>query len=199
MVSILIFGKLQVKIFLDLFVAFFDVYKRRHQQMIRRVAFGKAIFAGVAGALAWEAAARLLSVAGVGIFDIVRVLGLMISGSEAPAWQWWPIGLAMHCGVGAIWAIFYAFFFWSNFDMRPAFQGTLFSLLPAVLAGLVMVPQVELMHPDLYGAFRPFAIGLGFWGPAMIVIGHLIYGLVMGSFYVRPVGYPVGTRIKLHV
>jgi hypothetical protein len=166
--------------------------------MIRRVAFKKAIFAGVLGAVAWEAAARLISLTGWRIFDIVHVLGTMIFGQHAPAWNWWVSGLAMHCLVGAIWAIFYAYFFWSTFDYRPMVQGIIFSLLPAVLAGLVMVPQLDLMRPGILSNPGPFAISLGAGGPLMIVLGHLIYGTVLGTLYVRPVGYPVGKRISLH-
>jgi hypothetical protein len=40
-----------------------------------------------------------------------------------------------------------------------------------------------------------FGVKLGWGGPAGIIIGHLIYGAVMGRLYVRPVGYPVGRRV----
>ena len=100
--------------------------------------------------------------------------------------------------VGVIWAVFYAYFFWSFFDLRPALQGMIFSLLPAVLAGLIMIPQMDLMRAGTHGGQLPsygvFAFRLGFWGPASILLGHLIYGAVMGSLYTRPVGYPVGRR-----
>jgi len=165
--------------------------------MIRRVAFKKAIFAGVLGATAWEIAARLLAASGWQIFDIVRTLGVMVFDQQSAS-MWWPAGMVTHCMVGAIWAIFYAYFFWSTFDYSPVVQGILFSLLPAVLAGLVMVPQLDLMHPDQFENHGAFAIILGTGGPTMILLGHLIYGAVLGSLYVRPVGYPVGKRVSLH-
>ena len=166
--------------------------------MIRRVAFKKAILAGAAGAVAWEITARALSVGGIPIFDIVKSLGMIMLGSGSSGWEWWPAGMLMHCIVGIIWAIFYVYFFWSTFDYRPAVQGLLFSLLPALLAGLVMVPQLRLMQPDIFAQTKPFAVELGLGGPVMIIFGHMIYGLVLGSLYVRPVGYPVGKRIKIH-
>ena len=161
--------------------------------MIRRVAFGKAVIAGVAGAAAWEAVARLFILLGAPMFDIVRVLGTMLLGLGAPTWEWWPAGLAMHAVIGTIWAIFYAYFVWSFFDLRPIFQGLLFSLLPALLAGVIMVPQMDLMLDGQYPPFRIFAIGIGVFGPISIFIGHIIYGLVMGSIYMRPVGHRVGS------
>ena len=169
--------------------------------MIRRVAFGKAILAGVVGALAWEAAARILILLGLPLFDLVFTLGTMVLGGTRP-WLWWPAGMAMHATVGAIWAIFYAYFFWSTYDWPPAAQGLLFSLGPAVLAGLIMVPQINFMHPLILDGQLPttgvFGMRLGWGGPTGIILGHLIYGAVMGSLYVRPVGYRVGRRMRLH-
>src|SRR4051794_25045078 len=109
--------------------------------MIRRVAFGKAALAGAAGAAARGAAGRPFVVAGVPLFDLVNLLGTTIAPGAA-AWVWWTIGLALHAGVGAIWAVFYAYFFWSVLDASPIAQGLAFSLGPATLAGLVMVPQL---------------------------------------------------------
>jgi hypothetical protein len=165
--------------------------------MIRRVAFQKAIVAGVLGALAWETVARVSTAFGFRVFDIVHSLGMLVFGTDARFWEWWPTGMILHASVGAIWAIFYAYFFWSTFDLRPTVQGILFSILPAALAGLVMVPQLGLMRSPSAGAFSVFAVDLGIGGPLMLVLGHLIYGLVLGSLYVRPVGYRTGKRIAL--
>lgn len=166
--------------------------------MIRRVAFAKAVFAGAVGALAWELVVRLLIWSGLPLFDLVFTLGTMIAG-EARPWVWWPVGLALHATVGSIWAVFYAYFFWSTYDLPPLVQGLLFSLGPAALAGVIMVPQMSFMHPLILDGKLPptglFGVRLGWGGPAGIIIGHLIYGAVMGSLYVRPVGYPVGRRI----
>jgi hypothetical protein len=169
--------------------------------MIRRVAFSKAIVAGALGALAWEAVVRILIIIGIPLFDLVFTLGTMAFG-EAHPWLWWPAGMATHATVGAIWAIFYAYFFWSTYNWPPMAQGLLFSLGPAALAGLVMVPQMSFMHPLILTGRLPatgvFALNLGWGGPAGIVLGHLVYGAVMGSLYVRPVGYPAGRRIRLY-
>ena len=166
--------------------------------MIRRVAFDKAILAGATGALAWEVAVRVLILLGLPLFDLVFTLGTMVLG-QAPPWLWWPAGMALHATVGAIWAIFYAYFFWSTYDWPPMIQGLVFSLGPAILAGLIMVPQMDFMHSlMLNGTLTPpgvFATKLGWGGPVGIIIGHLIYGAVMGSLYTKPVGYPAGRRI----
>jgi hypothetical protein len=166
--------------------------------VIRRVAFGKAILAGTAGALGWEAVIRFLIVLGVPLGDLVRFLGTMVAGNSTPL-VWWPTGFALHAAVGAVWAIFYAYFFWSTFDWRPPAQGLLFACIPIVLAGLVMLPQLGLMHPLVLRGQIPrpgvFSFGIGWGGPAAIVLGHAVYGWIMGSMYTRPVGYSADRRL----
>jgi beta-glucosidase/6-phospho-beta-glucosidase/beta-galactosidase len=168
--------------------------------MIRRVAFSKAILAGAMGAVAWELALRLLIWFGVPAFDLVRLLGTMVL-PDAEAWQWWPLGLCLHAAVGAIWAIFYAYFFWSTFAWKPRTQGAVFSIGPAVLAGLVMVPQMGWMSEEVLRGLAPhpglFAWHLGWGGPLCLVLGHLIYGATMGSLYTHPVGHSTNQRIRI--
>jgi hypothetical protein len=162
--------------------------------VIRLVATRKAVLGGIAGALAWEVILRVLIVAGLPLGDLVRFLGTMVVG-DAAAWMWWPAGLLLHVSVGAIWAIFYAYFFWSTFEWRPGVQGLVFSFIPVVLAGLVMLPQLGWMHPLVLRDVIPhpglFDIGVGWGGPVSLVVGHMIYGVTMGSWYTRPVGYAV--------
>jgi hypothetical protein len=161
--------------------------------MIRRVSFRKAIVAGIAGAFAWEIVIRILAALELPIFDIVHTLGTLIATGGAA--HWWPIGMALHAMLGAIWAVFYAYFFWSTFDYHPAVQGLIFSIIPTVLAGLIMIPQLGYMHPAVAQGVIPFpgifARHWGWGGPTGDIIGHAVYGVTLGSLYRRPVGYPV--------
>jgi hypothetical protein len=169
--------------------------------VIRRVAFRKAVLAGVLGAVAWELVIRIVILLGLPVGDLVYILGTMVLGHSSPL-AWWPAGLALHASVGAVWAIFYAYFFWSTFDWPPAWQGLVFSIVPILLAGVVMVPQLGWMHPLVLRNEIPqpglFWVGIGWGGPATVVLGHLVYGLTMGSRYTRPVGYPTGRPVPLH-
>lgn len=164
--------------------------------MVRRVAFKKAIIGGVLGALAWEVAVRALVLTGVPMFDIVKILGSMAAGEGAEFWKWWPIGMTMHAMLGAIWGVFYAYFFWSFYDLPPVFQGIAFSVIPMVLAGLIMIPQMDYMIGRHTPHLHAFAYGIGPLGPVSVIVGHLIYGVVLGWIYQRPVGYPTGKRIE---
>src|SRR6185369_8295501 len=83
--------------------------------------------------------------AGAPVFDIVRLLGTLVVDPASPLW--WPIGVAMHAAIGAVWAIFYAHVFWAAFDWKPVLQGLAFSAVPALASGLVMVQRIAEMHP----------------------------------------------------
>ncbi len=167
--------------------------------MIRKVSYLKAFLAGALGASAWELFFRLGSLMTPLKFDISKFLGTLLL-PETHIWQWWPLGFALHLSVGGVWSIFYAYFFWSSFKIPPAVQGVLFSLIPALAAGLSIVPQLSTMHPLILNRQFPetgfFAANLGWQGPASIFGLHLIYGLVMGFFYQKPVGYSVKKESK---
>lgn len=161
--------------------------------MIRIVSLRKAALAGIAGAFAWELAIRLIQFGGIPLFDIVQHLGTL-AFPDGPVVAWWSVGMLSHAIVGAIWAIFYAYFFWSALDWPPWLQGMAFSLLPTLLALLVAYPQLQMMHLDLETAmFNPVVvIGSVTWQEAVgLLLGHLIYGVVLGALYTHPVGYPV--------
>ena len=159
--------------------------------MLRVVAFRKAILAGAAGAAAWEAALSLLAQLGVPTFDIVHELGTLAFPSARPV-MWWPAGMAAHAAIGAVWALFYAYFFWARFRWPPALQGLAFAALPAFLAAFIVYPQLQLMHLHQSVAqldWHSFLLGLPPPKLAGLLLGHAIFGLTVGALYTRPVGY----------
>lgn len=165
--------------------------------MIRSVAYPKAVLAGMAGALAWEIVARLLIWAGVPFFDLVMTLGTLVHPDASP-WMSWLAGMSVHLLVGAIWAVFYAYFFWSVLPLRPVLQGLVFAFLPMPLAIFIMHPQFDLMHPLVQSGVMPssglFGLSGGAHEPLSIAAGHLIWGTVLGPLYTRPVGYAANRR-----
>jgi beta-glucosidase/6-phospho-beta-glucosidase/beta-galactosidase len=168
--------------------------------MIRSVAYSKAVLAGMAGAIAWEVVARLLIWAGVPFFDLVMTLGTLVLPNATP-WASWLAGMSVHLLVGSIWAVFYAYFFWSILPLRPVLQGLVFAFVPMPLAILIMHPQFDLMHPLVQSGELPssglFGLGGGMHEPLSIAAGHLIWGTVLGLLYTRPVGYPTNRPLLL--
>ncbi len=162
--------------------------------MIRVVSYRKAILAGIAGALAWELAARLLILAGLPMTDIVFLLGTLVVG-HAPWALWWPVGLMLHAGAGALWAIFYAYFVFGSRDWPGPILGLAFAFVPALFTIPIMEPQLELMNPLLGDAIHYsglFGLSDGWFQPAGLLLGHLVYGLTLGTLYRRPVGHRTG-------
>jgi beta-glucosidase/6-phospho-beta-glucosidase/beta-galactosidase len=166
--------------------------------MIRIVSFPKALAAGALGALAWEAVLRLLLLAGLPVADLVRLLGRLLA-PHGPAWVWWAAGLSLHLVVGMLWAVFYAYIFWSLFVWRPVVQGLVFALLPLALAELIMYPQLKLMQAGgavAHANALTLLATVGWGERAGLVLGHLAYGAVLGAIYTRPVGYRVSHSPK---
>ncbi len=158
---------------------------------MRVVSLRKAAAAGALGALAWELVLRAMILLGVPTFDIVRSLGTLVLPASA-ALEWWPVGFAAHAFVGICWAVVYAYFFWGRYDWRPAVQGLAFSAIPAVLALLIAVPQLELMtlrSDEVQLTLRTLLPELSALQVGGLLAGHAIFGLVIGLIYVRPVGY----------
>ena len=109
------------------------------------------------------------------------------------AWASWLAGMLLHLIVGAIWAVFYAYFFWSVLPLRPVLQGLVFAFVPMPLAIFIMHPQFDLMHPLVQSGQLSssglFGLSGGVHEPLSIAVGHLIWGAVLGLLYTRPVGY----------
>src|SRR3954468_21004776 len=160
--------------------------------MIRYVAYRKAVLAGMTGAVAWEAVARPLILAGVPFVDIVGTLG-SVALPHAGVWTCWIVGMTLHLIVGAIWAVFYAYFFWSVLPLRPVLQGFVFAFVPMPLAIFIMHPQLELMHPLVQAGQAPSAdlFGLSLPKPR----GAARAGCLCPSFCpALPVGAPLHAR-----
>ena len=100
--------------------------------------------------------------------------------------------MALHTLVGVIWAVFYAYFFWSVLPLRPVWQGLIFALIPTVLATLLVYPQLPVMQAPT-GSLQTDVwrlLGAVSWHErAGLLLGHLIYGAVLGALYTHPVGY----------
>jgi beta-glucosidase/6-phospho-beta-glucosidase/beta-galactosidase len=158
--------------------------------MIRVVALRKAVVAGLCGAAAMEAFSFVCGKLGLPAVDLVAELstlkfdGMPFVGIAA--------GLAAHFSIGVCWAVFYAFFMWGRFRLRPVVQGLIFAILPAALAILVVYPELALMRLaapmvtlDVHRFFAPLTLG----SSASLLVSHALFGLVIGLLYRKPVGY----------
>jgi len=163
--------------------------------LIRVVDFRKAIIAGIAGAAAMEVVLRGFVLAGLPVFDLVEELGAVVL--HHPRLIGWAAGLAAHAFVGIMWALFYAYFFWSRLKLPPPLQGLVFAVIPALLALFIVHPQLTLMqmNQDVVRVSASMLLAtIGVREVSGILISHAVYGLALGSFYTRPVGYKAGEQ-----
>jgi beta-glucosidase/6-phospho-beta-glucosidase/beta-galactosidase len=163
--------------------------------MIRVVAFPKAIIAGLCGAAVMEIFSFASAKAGLRTVDLVAELSSVefhrvpLVGDVA--------GLLAHLSIGVCWAVFYAFFFWGRFPWRPTIQGLVFAIAPALLAILVVYPELALMRvhaPAVTLDVQRFFAPLDAVTVASLLVSHALFGLTMGAIYRRPVGYPAGHK-----
>jgi len=159
--------------------------------MIRVISLRKAAIAGLSGAAAMELYAFLGSQVGLSSVDFVRQLS-SVAFDHSP-FLTHASALAIHLSIGVCWAIFYAFFFWGRFRLQPVLQGLIFSLIPAVLALVIVFPELALMrvHADAITVDpASFLAPLTLAAAASVLVGHALFGLTLGVLYRRPVGYP---------
>jgi beta-glucosidase/6-phospho-beta-glucosidase/beta-galactosidase len=163
--------------------------------MIRIVALRKAITAGLAGAAVMEAFSFVTARAGLPTVDLVAELSSIEFHRFPPVAV--VAGIVAHLSIGVCWAVFYAFFFWGRFHLRPIVQGLLFALLPATLAILVVYPELALMRVqapaltlDVHRFFAPLTVAI----VGSLLVSHALFGLTIGVMYRRPVGYRVGHK-----
>jgi beta-glucosidase/6-phospho-beta-glucosidase/beta-galactosidase len=163
--------------------------------MIRVVALRKAIVAGLCGAAVIEAVSLAAAKVGLPAIDLVSEL----SSTEFHRLPLIADGAALlgHLAIGVCWAVFYAFFFWGRFHLRPVLQGLLFAILPATLAILVVYPELALMRApqdvlklSVASFFEPLSPAI----VANLLVSHALFGVTIGAIYRRPVGYPADRK-----
>ncbi|SRR6266498_6159177 len=154
---------------------------------MKNISISKAIFAGISGTIAMTLMMVIAPVMGLPKMDIPMMLAGVMKTSIG-------IGWAAHFMIGTILALLYAAVFY-NLLPGPGFvRGMIYSLLPWLMAQLLVMPMMMVMQG------MPFSAGL-FSGSFIMalgsLIGHLVYGFVVGIIYlpaaVGVVSAPSGT------
>ncbi|MFU8803510.1 MAG: DUF6789 family protein [Bradymonadaceae bacterium] len=125
----------------------------------------KAIVAGLLGTAVMTAFMLMAPLMGMPPMNIGEMLGSMMGGITSLGW-------VMHFMIGTVLAIGYAAIFATRLPGPPAARGAIFSLIPWLMAQVVVMPMM----------------GAGFFSGSMLVAGgslvaHLIFGVVVGGVY----------------
>ncbi len=126
---------------------------------------GRAVLAGLAGTGVMTMLMLLAPRMGMPPMNIGAMLGSKMGGNVAVGW-------VAHFMIGTVLALGYAAVFVARTPGAPAVRGAIFSLLPWLMAQLVVMPMM----------------GMGLFSGSMLaaggsLMGHLVYGLVLGFIY----------------
>ncbi|HZZ84906.1 MAG TPA: DUF6789 family protein [Anaeromyxobacteraceae bacterium] len=132
-----------------------------------RLNWTRAVVAGLVATAAMTALMLMAPRMGLPPMNIGAMLGSVMGGSLLLGWM-------THFAIGAALALAYAAFFASRLPGPGFARGALYALAPWLAAGLMVMPM---MGAGLFGG--AFAAGFG------SLMGHLVYGAVLGGLY-RP-------------
>ncbi len=134
--------------------------------------WGKAVLAGLVGTAVMTAVGLWVApMMGIPRMNPAEMLAGQMGGNAMLGW-------AGHLMIGIALALIYAKLA-PSLPGPPVVRGALFSLAPWAVAMLVMMPM---MGMPIFGGAMPVAMGS--------LIGHLVYGAVVGQIYGPPEGAP---------
>lgn len=161
---------------------------------MERKAPGQIVLAGLTATLVMSGVQAMAPLMGVPRMNIAAMLGSMLGGSV-------PLGWLMHLVLGSIvWAAIYAYAVEPRLDGAPWVRGLTYGLVLAMVVGIAGFPLVGGMFPSLTPkpGFLGFGSG-GIMGAMGVVIGHLVYGVVLGAAYGGQVAGSRSPVAGLHV
>jgi uncharacterized protein DUF6789 len=140
--------------------------------------FGQAIKAGL---IAWVVFTLVLYMAplmGVPRMDLPAMLGGMFGLNSL------ALGWVMHLMIGVVLALIYAYWFVDVAGGAPWVRGLRFGVLPWLAMMIAIAPMLPVLNPML--AKMPpgvFLANLGIMAAMGSLLGHLIWGAVLGTVY----------------
>src|SRR5713101_4753554 len=133
---------------------------------------GRAILGGLVGTIVLTMLMYIAApMMGIPKMDIAAMLGSMLGG--------WTMGMVMHFVNGTIlFPLIYAFVLFSKLRGSPITKGILWGATLWLVAGLVVMPMM--------GAGFLGAASGGMMAAVASLIGHLVYGALLGAIGGRP-------------
>lgn len=125
----------------------------------------KAVGAGFAGTLAMTVVMLMAPRMGMPPMNIGNMLGSVMGGNVALGW-------AAHFMIGVFLAVVYVVLFAARLPGPALVRGVLYSLAPWLMAQLVVMPM---MGMGLFSGSLAMAAGS--------MLGHVVYGAVLGAVY----------------
>lgn len=141
----------------------------------------RAVIGGFSGTVAMTALMLMAPKMGLPPMNVGEMLGSVMGGSVVLGWM-------AHFVVGTVLALGYGLVFEHRLPGPSALRGAIFAVGPWLMAQLVVMPMMGA------GAFSGSMLAAG--GSLM---GHLVYGAVLGAIYGLRYAVPVHTRVAARV
>ena len=145
---------------------------------MKNVNMGKAIAAGLTGTLVMTTIMVMAPIMGMPKMDIAAMLGSMLAGGPpAPGSFAWIVGLIMHLMIGSV-VLSTAYAMISNHlpTSSPFAKGLIYGVILWLVAQAMVMPM---MGAGLFSSHMPQGLMMAIGS----LMGHLIYGAVLGSIY----------------
>jgi len=138
-----------------------------------RVAWGRAIFAGLLATAVMSALLAWVPSLGAPKLDTAAMLATVMADNVAMGW-------AAHFTLGAVLAAIYALWFCNALSGPTWVRGAVYGVLPFIAAQLVIVPM---MGGGFFSSSMPQAGAL----VLLSFAAHVVYGAVLGLVYGNPI------------
>jgi hypothetical protein len=158
----------------------------------------RAFICGIGGASLMMGFLDIFYMMGITPFSYEQYLGSLLRGTMYGQHNW-IVGLLANWVVGGIFGFLYAYGFEYIFKRSGGRVGTALGLGHAVIAMVALFPFFTIMHQEvgtgLYPEFGFFGSGLGAPTPILLLMGHLLFGATVGTFYGPVRAYRVRARV----
>ena len=130
-------------------------------------------------------------------FSFEQYLGSLLRGTIYGQHNW-VLGFFANAITGGVFGFLYAYGFEYIFKRASGRIGTELGLGHAIIAMVAIFPFFNILHLEmgtgLYPHFGFFGSGLGAPTPVLLLMGHLLFGAAMGTFYGPVRAYRVRAR-----
>jgi len=140
---------------------------------MRNISIPKAVISGILATLVMTILTFIAPMMGMPEMNIPKMLSSTMGLPIIAGWM-------AHFMIGIILSLLYAAVFYNLLRGINAVKGMVFSLIPWLMAQLVVIPMMSLMNG------MSFASGIfsgSFLMAAGSLMGHLVYGLILGALY----------------
>lgn len=160
--------------------------------------WSRAFLSGMFGASMMLGFIDIFFMLGITPFSYELYLGSLLRGTMVGQANW-IVGLLANLLMGGLFGFVYAWAFEWVFKKAGGRIGTYVGLIHAIVAAVAVFPFFTILHHEmatgLFPDFGFFGVGLGAPTPILLLLGHLFFGMTVGTFYGPVRAFRVRARV----